>query len=620
MPTDPALLGSVQDVNGSTVSVSLEAQTLSGLAFIEGVGYRIGQIGSFVRIPMGFVDLFGVVSQVGAGAAPLNLAAESPGGNRWMTVQIVGEGQSGREFQRGISQYPTIGDQVFLVSERDLARIYGRPDSPNFVRVGHVSSAESIPALIDVTKLVTRHAAVLGATGAGKSTTVAALLAAISEGSRYPSARVLLFDIHGEYANALKDRATVFRVNPDAGSSQKPLYVPYWAMSFDELLGITFGTLDDQSRGVVLEKITDLKLQALKATPRPGITQDNLTVDSPVPFSLHQLWFQFHRAMNATHTVAGGQSETTEALQTNPDGTPVETGDAMKVIAPKYQPHSQAPPRIFLSQSPFNFRRQLDGLASKLRDPRFGFLFRPGPWSPNIDGLPAQDLDTLLRSWLGSSDPIAILDLSGIPVSILNNLVGALLRIVYDAVFWSRKVSEGGRERPLLVVLEEAHAYVGHDQSGGAAQAVRRIVKEGRKYGIGALIVSQRPSEIDTTILSQCGTLFAMRLSNASDRGHVTGTVTDNLEGLLAMLPVLRTGEAIILGEAVHLPVRAQLEPPPINRRPDSADPLIYDDQGPGGWNRKREPSKYQEVISIWRRQDPNSPSVIKENIESEEP
>jgi len=611
MPSDPALLGTVQDVNGSTISVSLEAQTLAGLAFIEGVGYRIGQIGSFVRIPMGFVDLFGVVSQVGAGAAPVNSLQESPGGNRWMTVQIVGEGQAGREFQRGISQYPTIGDQVFLVNERDLSRIYGRPDSPNFVRVGHVSSADSIPALVDVTKLVTRHAAVLGSTGAGKSTTVAALLAAISDPSKYPSARVLLFDIHGEYANALRDRATVFRVTPDEGTAQQSLCIPYWAMSFDELVSLMFGTLDDQARGVVLEKISELKLQSIRATPRTGITEENLTVDSPVPFSVHKLWFEFHRLMNATHTASGGQSPATEALQLKPDQTPVEIGNALAVVAPKYLPHTQAAPRIFLSQSPLNFRRQLDSLASKLRDPRFNFLFRPGQWATDIDGLSARDLDDLLNGWIGGPDPISILDLSGIPVSILNNLVGVLLRLVYDALFWSRKVSEGGRERPLLVVLEEAHSYVGHDHStGGAAQAVRRIVKESRKYGIGALIVSQRPAEIDTTILSQCGTLFAMRLSNSTDRAHVTGAVTDNLEGLLAMLPVLRTGEAIILGEAVQLPVRAQLEAPAPNRRPDSSDPLIYDDRGPGGWNRKREPSKYEEVVEIWRRQDPNSPSV----------
>jgi hypothetical protein len=198
-------------------------------------------------------------------------------------------------------------------------------------------------------------------------------------------------------------------------------------------------------------------------------------------------------------------------------------------------------------------------------------------------------------------------------------LVGVLLRVIYDALFWARNVSEGGRERPLLVVLEEAHAYLGQAESGGAAQAVRRIVKEGRKYGIGALVVSQRPSEIDTTILSQCGTLFAMRLSNPSDRAHVTGTLTDNLEGLLGMLPVLRTGEAIIVGEAVHLPVRTQMEPPPRNRRPDSADPLVYDDDGAGGWNRRRDPSDYAEVVTMWRKQNPKSPRALPETLPGEE-
>ena len=610
MASDPTLLGIVEDVNGATVSVSLNSQTLSGLAFIDGTGYRIGQIGSFVRIPIGFFDLFGVVSHVGAGAVPAKILESQIGDSRWMTVQLLGEGQRGEEFKRGISQYPTVGDQVHLVTEQDLARIYGTPDSPNFVRVGHLSSAESIPALVDLNKLVTRHAAVLGTTGAGKSTTVASLLRSFSQETKYASARVLLLDIHGEYASALRDRATVYRINPDLNVGQRPLCIPYWAMSFDELLSVTLGSIDDNARGAVLEKITDLKSQSLQAAPREGVTTDNLTVDTPIPFSLNQLWFDFHRDMNATHKVAGGQSRQTETLLEDAHGIPVQLGDAMQVIPPKYAPHSQIAPRVYLSQSPLNFRRQLEGLAAKMRDPRFHFLFRPGQWFPNLNGQSNSDLNQLLEQWLGGPRPISILDLSGVPVSILHELVGVLLRIIYDALFWSRYVSEGGRERPLLVVLEEAHAYLGRGELSPAALSVRRIVKEGRKYGIGALIVSQRPSEIDPTILSQCGTLFAMRLSNSSDRAHVTSAVTDNLEGLLSMLPVLRTGEAIILGEAVQLPVRTQLEPPDSNMRPDSSDPLVYDANGPGGWNRGREPTNYEEVVAMWRKQDPKSPSI----------
>lgn len=273
-----------------------------------------------------------------------------------------------------------------------------------------------------------------------------------------------------------------------------------------------------------------------------------------------------------------------------------------------------------MSQSPLNIRRQLESLASKLRDPRYDFLFRPGKWLPDVKGNPQSDLNSLLEEWIGGEKPIAILDLSGIPSSVLTSLIGVMLRIVYDALFWSRKLSEGGRERPLLVVLEEAHQYLGERNSGPAADAVKRIAKEGRKYGIGAMIISQRPSEIDSTILSQCGTIFAMRLSNTIDRNHVTAAVTDNLEGLLGMLPVLRTGEAIIVGEAVHIPVRTLIDPPPKNRRPDSADPLVYDDAGPGGWNRKREISDYEEVVTVWRKQDPRSPKIFNETDEERIP
>ena len=624
MANDPTLLGTVQDVKGFTVSVALDDYTSIGLAFIKGHGYRIGQLGSFVRIPMGYVDLFGIVSQVGASAVPERLADIMPQGNRWMTIQLIGEGQRRGNFNRGVSQYPTIGDQVHLVTEQDLVRIYGRPEEPNFVKVGHLASAESIPALIDIDKLITRHSAVVGTTGAGKSTTVAGLLVSLSDKSLYPSARIIVLDIHGEYSAALKDRATVFRINPNKKNNERPLYIPYWAMTFDELVSVTFGSLDDANRGAILEKITELKLSALAETNRAGVTESNLTVDTPVPFSIHKLWFDLHCLVNATHTASGGQSKQTAALLLDEKNEPVQLGDPLKVIPPRFRAQTQASgaEKIYLSKNTLNIRRSLESLASKMRDPRFDFLFRPGVWLPEVNGQTDEDLDSLLEQWVGGPEPIAILDLSGIPPSVLTDLIGVLLRIIYDSLFWSRNLSEGGRERPLLLVLEEAHAYLGKGDTGQAALAVRRIVKEGRKYGIGAMIVSQRPAEIDTTILSQCGTIFAMRLSNTIDRAHVTGAATDNLEGLLSMLPVLKTGEAIIIGEAVHLPVRTLIDPPPKERRPDSSDPLVYTPTGPdgpigpGGWNRNREKSDYAEVVAVWRKQEPRSPRII---IETEE-
>jgi len=596
-------------VQGATISVALDTDTVSGLAFIEGHGYRIGQIGSFVRIPMGFTDLFGIVSQVGAGAVPEALAKVEPYGHRWLKVQLIGEGQRAGEFRRGISQYPTIGDEAHLVTEQDLSRIYGRPDAPNFVRVGSLASAESIPSLIDIDRLVSRHSAVVGTTGAGKSTTVANLLVSVSDPTRYPSARIIILDIHGEYYTALHDRATVFRVNADEKQGEKPLFVPYWALNFDELLRVTpFRSLTDADRAALVEKVKQLKLLSLQSQARNGVTPDTMTVDTPIPFSIHRLWYELHRLVCSTHNQPGAnQTDASEAIEVDGAGQKL-LGDIMRVIAPKYRPITQGGAnRVYLSGSPLNIRRQILALESFLRDTRYDFLFRPGPWCPDPDGKPAQDLDALLTSWIGGDKPITILDLSGVPVSILMDLVGVLIRLLFDALFWARFLPEGGRSRPLLFVLEEAHAYLNAGNEGAASIAARRIVKEGRKYGIGAMIVSQRPAEIDPTILSQCGTLFAMRLANTSDRSHVTGTVSDNLEGLFNMLPSLRTGEAIIVGEAVQLPLRTLIDAPVKNRRPDSHDPLVYDPNNKGGWNSAKQAGDYAKVLELWRSENPRA-------------
>ena len=607
MPSDPTYLGTVEDVRGASISVVLSEETVSGLTFINGAGYRIGQVGSFVRIPLGLVDLFGVVSQVGAGAVPEKLAETEPFGRRWMTVQLVGEGRRFGKFLRGLSQYPTVSDPVHLVTEQDLAKIYGRPNEPQAIAIGQIASSESIPALVDLDRLITRHSAVVGTTGAGKSTTVAGLLSTLTDPTRFPSARVIILDLHGEYATALRDRATVFRVNPDAARGERQLNVPYWAMTSDELLPITFGALGDTERGAVLEEITKRKRDALAHLDDPPITVDQVNADSPIPFSIHKLWFDLHCLVNATHTAQqAAQRPETMAFEESAPGTPIQPGDAMTVVPPRFRGIQQG--QVWLSQYPLRISRPLEGLASRLRDTRLDFLFRPGPWLPAVSGEADQDLDTLLADWLGGAMPVTILDLSGVPSSIVNPLVGAVLRIVYEAMFWARYLSEGGRERPLLVVLEEAHVYLGKEAQGPAGAAVRRIAKEGRKYGIGAMLVSQRPSEIDTTILSQCGTMIAMRLANSSDRQHVAGAVSEHLQGLLDMLPILRTGEAIIVGEAVHLPVRALISPPAANRRPDSAGPVVFQTNGPGGWNRAKEAQNYEDVVTVWRRQNPRSP------------
>lgn len=619
MRSDPTLIGTVQDVAGTSVSVSLVSETATGLSFFNGESYRIGQVGSFVRIPLGYTSLFGIVSQVGAGAAPRTEGDTRPWGNQWLKVQLVGERGRDGKFERGVSQHPTINDAVHIVTDGDLREIYGPGDPVDFVTVGHLASAESIPALVNINKLVTRHSAVVGTTGAGKSTTVAGLLAALSDPTRYPSARIVVLDIHGEYAKALADRSTVFRIAADEGKGEKSLHIPFWALSFDELVKLAFGDLKDRPLAAVADAIVALKREALSNQARDGVNSERLTVDSPVPFCIHKLWLDFYQWEHRTviPKPGGAADEVESAYVLGTDGNPTQPGDAMSVTPPQYRTVKTTGPaneRVQWGPDPLGMRQQLAVLTSKLRDPQLAFLFAPGDWRPELDGTVAKDLDVLLGDWIGGPSPISILDLSGIPSTVLNDLIGALLRILYDSLFWARKLPEGGRERPLMLVLEEAHAYLGEKHSGAASAAVRRIAKEGRKYGVGVMIVSQRPSEIDPTILSQCGTLFAMRLANETDRGHVAAAASDNLKGLFDMLPVLRTGEAIIVGEAVSLPIRTLVDPPGKNRWPDSTDPRVvvrgdpnkdgYENEG--GWAVPRYPENYAVVMRQWRKQSPD--------------
>ena len=627
---DATFVGTVQDVSGATVTVELGPETVTGLSFVNGEGYRVGQVGSFVRIPLGFIDLYGIVSQVGAGAAPSHDATEQLYGNRWLRVQLVGEGRRGKNFQRGISQHPTIDDRVHIVTESDLRGIYGAIEDDEYVSIGHLASADSIPSLVNINKLVTRHCAVVGTTGSGKSTTVASLLTSLSDPNRYPSSRILVLDIHGEYERALRDRATVFKVEVAEDGHESKLNIPYWALSFDELAPLAFGNINDDQMTAIADEIVRLKRQTLNVQPRTGLSVENITVDTPIPFSMHQLWLDLHKRENRTILKNPGTASNTEqpAYALNDAGNPINAGDAMTVSAPIYRTVLTTGPtneHVIYPSNTLGIKRQVSGLASKLRDPKLNFLFNPGEYRPNVNGEVAKDLDSLIESWIGGEKPVTILNLSGIPTGILNDLIGALLRILYDAIFWARNLPEGGISRPMLLVLEEAHTYLSKENAGSAAVAIRKIAKEGRKYGVGMMLVSQRPSEIDSTILSQCGTIFAMRLANDSDRGHITGAASDNLKGLFELLPVLRTGEAIVVGEAVALPIRTIITLPDRSGRPDSEDPRVavskdfnsngFDGYGsPGGWNQVRDPANYDVLVRHWRLQNPRYTHQVVEN------
>jgi uncharacterized protein len=615
--SDPSRLGTVEDVNGSSISVKLSENTPGGLLFVNGEAYRVGQVGGFIRIPSGYVDLYGVISQVGAGAAPGPPELAPQLGNRWLRVELVGEGRRGAKFERGISQYPSISDPVHVVTESDLKTIYAPGDADAYVAVGRVASAESILAYLDLNRLVSRHSAVVGSTGAGKSNAIANLLVAVSNRERFKSARVVLFDLHGEYAKAFGDLARVFRIGADTKSQERELNVPFWALTAEEFITLAMGGVSGTPLTLLQERLLSSKRASKPAGVAHGVPDLSVTVDTPLPFSVHQLWHDLYSLHCATHSVSKNQNQSEATRAYIQDGKPPAKaiGDPDLLVRPRFRPlkdEKNDPDKVYAGLFGDLPRTHLDLLESKLRDPRMQFLFSPGDWAVAKNGTTAADLDALLASWIGADSPISVFDLSGIPTGVVDDLVGAVLRVLYDAVFWGRLKNEGGRERPLLIVLEEAHSYLGAQSKGRAAMAARRIAKEGRKYGVGLMLVSQRPSEIDSTILSQCGTIIALRLTNDVDRGQVTTCASDNLKSLFSMLPILRTGEALIVGDAVNIPIRAIIDRLPEGRRPDSGDPMVVVPRGPdgnrvrhGGWTEPVKTEDYKPLVDAWRKQDP---------------
>lgn len=615
--SDPSRLGTVEDVNGSSVSVKLSDNTPGGLLFVGGEAYKVGQVGGFVRIPSGYVDLYGVISQVGAGAAPGPAEFASQFGNRWLRIELVGQGRRGTKFERGIAQYPSIGDSVHVVTESDLKTVYAPGDEDSYVAVGRVASAESIRAYLDINKLVTRHSAIVGSTGSGKSNAVANILGAISDVSRFQAARVVLFDLHGEYSGAFGDQARVFRVGADQTAGEFELNIPFWALNAEEFISLSMGTVTGIPMVLLQEKLLTAKRNSKPSNSSHGLSHDEITIDTPLPFSVFQLWHDLYSLQCSTHTVSKNQNqdESTRAYQESGAPLKKQVGDGDKLIRPMFLPiKTDGQDKVYAGQYGDFPRTHIDNLESRLRDPRMQFLFKPGPWAPDQTGATKADLDALLDLWIGSDKPISVFDLSAIPTAVVDDLIGAVLRILYDSLFWGRMKPEGGRKRPLLVVLEEAHVYLGPQAKNRASTAAKRIAKEGRKYGVGLMLVSQRPSEIDTTILSQCGTVISLRLTNDSDRSQITSCASDNLKGLFSMLPVLRTGEALIVGEAVNMPIRAAIDRPVEGKRPESDDPEVVVAKGSdgkrlklGGWTEPVEKEDYKPLVEAWRKQDPNA-------------
>ncbi len=586
------LVGEIISVNGNTVDVQLSDSVKSNMLILDGIVYRIGQIGSFLKIPLGYCNLYGIVTRTGAAAIPSNyqqIYEEDPSrlhNQQWLSLALVGE-QQGTKFSRGISQSPTTGDSVHLVTIQDLELIYGGYDISESIDIGNISISESLVAKLDLNNLITRHSCILGSTGSGKSNAVGIILSAI-ENKNFPNSRVLLIDPHGEYNSVFKDKSVVFKIHANRQNGQKELYIPFWALPYKELMSIFGGNLSDANNEYIRSKIVDAKVaSAQKANLK--IEKEFITADSPIPYSIKELWFELDDFERQTFS----ESRKPETLTRM-----VVQGNAEKLISNEYEPASIGGGSPFLNNQAKGILGFLDGMRLKMKDSRYRFLFEPGEYNPDSLGLVSRPLEDLLYSWMGNTGKITILDLSDIPSEIMTSISGTLLNIIYEALFWGQNLNVGGKQQPLLIVLEEAHNYLKEGENSIASRTVQRIAKEGRKYGVGLMLVTQRPSELDETVMSQCGTIIALRMNNEKDRSHVRGAIQDELQTMVDLLPSLRTGEAIISGEAVKIPSRVQFYK--LGNAPKSSDPHVTE-----CWSNTTVSNikDYKKMVTLWQNQ-----------------
>jgi hypothetical protein len=525
------------------------------------------------------VDLLGQVSLLGiselAGAqAPAEVVQT---GERWLQVQLLGQiDRATHRFQRGVGSYPGLDDPVHFATAEDLHAVFP-PAGEDHLRLGRLAAAEDVPLCLQAGRFVIRHAAVVGSTGSGKTSAVASILQRFARGG-WPAANVVVIDPHGEYPRALGDDASVLSVL--SAEDQSRLRVPYWALPAVDILDVFAG-----SRG---GPTTRSRFEELVAEARRAFVADAdwlqldptaVTADTPVPFELRPIWHRLDYENNETRM----EPKQVETVCVE------DAGDPTALVPARFSAYGQGGAAPFKGPMHGTHGSLPERLRLGLLDARLRFFQEPvadtaGP-DPLIDAM---------ASWLGGSKPVSVLDFSGVPSRASELAIGVVLNLIFEAAVRTPADGVGiGRPRPVLIALEEAHRYLGADAAAMAGDAANRIAREGRKYGVGLLLVTQRPSELPDTALAQCGSLIALRLSNSADQGTIRAALPDTVAGLADILPSLRTGEAIVTGEAVVLPARVLVDLP--DPMPLAEDPTL------APWREAATVPDLAPAIAAWR-------------------
>ena len=540
-------LGRVISVRGSVARVGLLARRQMPISEIRAT------VGRFVSLRCASSTIVAMVTDVTCEHLPTSDSYIATAG-----VDLLGEIFNGDrpKFQRGVTNYPTIGDSVELISSQELRTIYA-PSGSDQIDVGTLQQDRSVIAYVDVEEMLSKHFAVLGSTGVGKSTGVSLLLNEILKAR--PNLRIFLLDVHNEYGRCFGERALV--LNP------RNLKLPFWLFNFEEIADVLFAgrpgvpdELDALAEVIPLAKGIYTQYQNVDrlGLKRIEAKQVGFTVDTPVPYRLVDLISLIDERM--------GKLE----------------NRASRII----------------------YHKLISRIETVRSDPRYAFMFD----NANVGGDTMADVISHLFRLPANGRPMTVMQLAGFPAEVIDSVVSVLCRMAFDFGLWSDGVS------PLLFVCEEAHRYAAADRSigfGPTRRAVSRIAKEGRKYGVYLGLVTQRPAELDATIISQCNTLFTMRLANERDQSLLRSAVSDAAANLLSFVPSLGTREVLAFGGGVALPTRLRFKEVPTQQLPRSEATIATSPSVTAG----HDTHFVSAVLERWRgatsqRDVPNDPGI----------
>jgi hypothetical protein len=501
----PAQIGQVSEVTGSNIKASMDAAQL--VAAQSGGDTQSVTVGSMVLVQSGASRVLGMVTAIRSAGVDKGAVMDIS-----LVGQFIAGADGGSEFRRGVARWPAIGSAVLVVSEAEAASVV-KTSSTSTVHIGKAEFNGTQDIYLDVDNLLRTHFAIFGSSGSGKTSTTSVILRAILE--RLPNAHMILLDPHNEYEGAfagMTERLTL-----------STLRLPYWMLRFQELCAV-FKVLPENEYASEVKILREAVVQAKTlyagatgtgATPKGGTSSLNL--DSPVPFRLSD----FRRIVNDMM----GKLDNPEAIQ--------------------------------------SYLRVLNRLEELTSDDRYGFMFGP----QFVRDVMSEVICQLARIPV-EGKPITTIDLSDIPEEIVDVVVSVVFRTIFSFAVWSGE--EGAV--PTVLVCEEAHRYLWDDRSGKtislAVHAAGQVAKEGRKYGVGLGVISQRPSEVSPSIVSQCGTIITLRLGNERDLAFVKNALPDSAAGLMQALPALNTREAIVFGQGVAFPTRLTVNELPASARP----------------------------------------------------